>query len=180
MSARNAKLFEPALERGQGELWQRQRLELLQPGQRQRVARRRREGLVYGLIAILIFASAFVYMAFEARIGEAGREINLLHSQIRTVENQNLNIQLQISSYRSLGRIESYAMNYLGMVFPDIREVRYLDQQFSIQVARDLMLMQPDLVEEISEMPEPAEHALFGAWAEWLNAYFSSTALALD
>ena len=58
MSARNSKLFEPALERGQSEQWHRQRLELLQPEQKQRTVRRRREGLVYGLIAIFIFASA--------------------------------------------------------------------------------------------------------------------------
>ena len=137
-ASRSAQLAQPYLEQPHDMEWQRKRWELLQPEQEQRLARRRWDAAPYVLLLAMMFSAAFAYMCLDAKIGEAGREINALHSQIKESQTLAQRTELEIGSLSSLARIESYAKLHLNMVYPDIGAVQYLNQQASSKLASEL------------------------------------------
>jgi cell division protein FtsL len=176
-ASRSAQLAQPYLEQIYDAQWRRKRLELLKPGQEQRLAKRRWEAVPFALLVVLVFAVAFAYMCLDAKIGMSGREINDLEAQIKETQTLSRRTELEIGTLSSLARIESYAKLHLNMVYPDIGAVQYLDQQVSVQLAAQLAAL---VAEEPPEEPEAERHPLLAAWAELLSGYFSDTALAID
>jgi len=174
----NAQLRQPVYERHSNAGWQQRRLELLKPQQRQRTAHRRREALSYGLLAVLLFCAALAYMYLEARINVAGREVNSLQSQVAETHKLALISELEIGNLSSLSRVESYARMQLGMVYPDVKSVHYLNHRVSMQLAADLQALGEEAPAEtvVAEERRP----LFAAWAELLSGYLGGTALAVE
>ncbi|MCL1974576.1 MAG: hypothetical protein FWG61_00270 [Firmicutes bacterium] len=174
---KSTQLAETYLERPQTLQWQRRRLELLQPEQEQRMAKRRWETVPYVLLVALIFIFAFAYMCLDAKIGVAGLKINDLEAQIKEQQTLSLRTELEIGVLSSLSRIENYAKLHLGMVYPDIGAVHYLDQQVSNMLAEELAVLaeaEPPTEQEVQETP------LLKVWAELVNKYVSGAAMAMN
>jgi len=178
IASRSAQLAQPYLERPGATAWQQKRLELLQPEEKQRLAKRRWEAAPVVLLVALVFTAAFAYMYLDAKIGVAGREINALETQIQERQTLSLRAELEIGVLSSLARIESYAKLHLGMVYPDIGAVQYLDQRVSNKLTAELAALAAKAPE-----PEPAPEAkrrpLLTAWTELFNGYFSGRAPAI-
>ncbi|MCL2495979.1 MAG: hypothetical protein FWF04_01005 [Clostridiales bacterium] len=177
-SSSNAQLQQPVYEQHSYAGWKQTRLELLKPQQRQRKARRRLEVLSYGLLAVLLFCLALTYMYLEAQINVAGREVNTLQKQVAETRKLSLISELEIGNLSSLSRVESYAKMQLGMVYPDVKSVHYLDHQVSVQLAADLQA----LTEEASAENIVAEEQqnLFKAWMELISGYLGDIAWAVE
>ncbi|MCL1816954.1 MAG: hypothetical protein FWG43_05070 [Clostridiales bacterium] len=172
------------------EQWRKKRLELLRPAEEQRHAKRRWETLPYVAIVVLLFTVAFAYIYFDAKIGEAGREINRLDTLAVEEYNMAQRTELEIGTLSSLTRIESYAKLHLNMVYPDIGAVQYLDQRVSGWLADQLSILaedKPKLAEEaitatkLELEPEPEtvakpqaeqeHHPLITAWIELIGGH---------
>ena len=175
----SAQLAQPNLEQPYGVKWQRKRLELLRPELDQRLAKRRWEAVPFVLLVLLVFGAAFAYMCLDAKIGVAGREINNMEVQIAEKQTLTLRTELEIGRLSSLNRIESYAILHLGMIYPDIGAVQYLDQQVSSMLAAELAALS-DKAQEPEAAPETEKHPLLAAWTKLVNSYFSGTALAMN
>jgi cell division protein FtsL len=172
-AGRSAQLSQPYLKRPDDIKWQQKRLELLRPEQEQRLAKRRWEAVPYILVSALLLAAVFAYMCLDAKIGQAGREINGLDTLIK--ENQILSqrTELEIGSLSSLARIESYAKLHLSMVYPDVGAMLYLDPIVSKMLATELAV----LAEQIPAPPPKVQRRPL--W-ELLRSYLSGTAQAVD
>ena len=151
-TSRSAQLAQTYLDRPSDAAWRRQRLELLRPEQEQRLTKRRWEAVPFVLLVAMVFAAAFAYMYLDAKIGLAGREINDLEAQIKESQTLAMRTELEIGSLSSLSRIESYAKLHLGMVYPDIGAVQYLDQHVSSRLAAEMTAL-------TAEEPAPATAA---------------------
>jgi cell division protein FtsL len=177
VASRSAQLARPYLEQPADAVWRQKRLELLQPEQEQRLSKRRWEAAPFVLLAMLVLTAAFAYMCLDAQIGLAGREINNLQVQIKEEEALGMRTEVEIGSLSSLARIESYAQLHLGMVYPDIKAVYYLDQQVSNMLTAELIA----LAEAVPEPELAAEQRpMLAVWTEALKNYISGTALAVE
>jgi cell division protein FtsL len=178
-ASRSAQLVQPYLERPGAAAWRQKRLELLQPEEKQRLAKRRWEAAPFVFLVALVFAAAFAYMYLDAKIGVAGLEINDLETQIQEKQTLTLRTELEIGVLSSLARVESYAKLHLGMVYPDIGAVQYLDQQVSNMLAAELAALAAEAPEPAPE-PEAKRRPLLTAWAELISSYFFGAALAIS
>lgn len=168
--SKSAQLAETYIERPATYKWQKTRLELLEPEQQQRRAKRRSEAAPFVLMVLLIFFVAFAYMCLDAKIGMAGFMINDLDSQIEELQTLSLRTELEIGVLSSLARIESYAKLHLGMIYPDIGAVHYMDQQVSNMLAVQLAVLAVDDAGPEME-PEVAPRPVLAVWAEAMRSY---------
>lgn len=174
---RSAQLARPYVEQPADAVWRQKRLELLRPEEEQRLSKRRWEAVPFVLLSALLLAAAFAYMCLDAKIGVAGREINALQAQIKEEKGLAMRTELEIGVLSSLARIESYAQLHLGMVYPDIKAVYYLDQQISNRLAAELKAL-------VAETPEPEvkeeRRTLLATWTKLISNYSSGAALAVE
>jgi cell division protein FtsL len=172
--SRSAQLAQVYLDKPHDLAWQQRRLELLQPEQEQRLAKRRWDVIPILLLVALVFAAAFAYIGLDAKIGVAGREINDINAQVK--ENYMLaqRTELEIGTLSSLSRIESYAKLHLDMVYPDIGAVQYLDQRVSTLLAAELAALTPPQAEPEPEAQRPS---ILAVLAELLNGSSAGAAL---
>ncbi|MCL1905838.1 MAG: hypothetical protein FWG06_02385 [Clostridiales bacterium] len=176
-ASRSAQLAQSYFEQPVDAAWRRQRLELLRPEQEQRLSKRRWEALPFALLTTVVLAAAFAYMCMDAQIGLAGREINDIQAQIKEEQAMTMRTELEIGSLSSLSRVESYAQLHLGMVYPDIKAVHYLDQQVSNMLAANMAALQ---AKEPDIEPKPERRTFTAALVELINRCFSGTALAVE
>lgn len=186
-AVRNAQ-SEPTFARPNTAAWQKQRMELLKPQQQVRTVRRRHEAVSYLLLALVIFSAAFAYVFLNGQIHVAAREVTRLEAQIAEIENNSKRTELAIGELGSLAQVEEYATSHLGMVYPELTSIQYLDQQVSYQIATDLAALAPaetiqpeEAAAEQAPVPEEQEASpVFAAWAELFGQYFAGTALAVQ
>jgi len=77
-------------------------------------------------VILVCFALAFAFTYLEANIVACGYELNNTKAEIADVNNQIDRIKLKIEDSYSLASIEDYAINTLGMVYPDSSSVAYM------------------------------------------------------
>ena len=80
--------------------------------------------LAVGVVAVLVYLLGVVFM--EAKITIAGTQINTINAQISDLQQQSARQDLTIGALSSNERIETYAMTYLNMVYPEADRVYYL------------------------------------------------------
>jgi len=174
---RNTQLAQPYIEQPYDVRWRQKRLELLQPEQEQRLAKRRWEAAPYILMVIMIFAAAFAYMCLDAKIGVAGREINVIDTQISESQTLSQRMELELGALSSLARIEGYAKLHLNMVYPDIGAVEYLDPRVSDMLTAELAAL---AAQETEEAAEEERHPALAVLKELLTDLFPGRAFAIN
>ncbi len=88
----------------------------------------------------LAVTAVFVYLLaitlIEGQISAVGAEINGVKAEIAAVENDSLRMDLMIGELESLERIETYAVENLGMVCPTAADIYYLNAETSAWLAQ--------------------------------------------
>lgn len=120
----------------QAQSYERRRMEVLDGKQakvREDAKRADIVKIVVGVSAIFIYLLGVTFMS--AKIYSAGVEINSLQSQIAETEEMIARAELEIGELASLERIETYALENLGMVYPASDDIYFLDEQSSLRIA---------------------------------------------
>ena len=75
---------------------------------------------------LFCFLLAFSFTFLEAKIVDCGYAINSAKEEISDIQDQSDRLRLEIEDLCSLARIEEYAINNLGMVYPDATDIAYV------------------------------------------------------
>ncbi|MEG1998126.1 MAG: hypothetical protein RR051_06750, partial [Clostridiales bacterium] len=113
----------------------RRRMEVLQGGKIAPKSRLRRDKINLMIAAACLFIFAFGYLYLAAQIGLSSKEISNLKADIEQINNDTARAELAYGELNSLARIEQYAIDNLGMVYPDGNSIYYLKQQNSDLIA---------------------------------------------
>lgn len=132
--------------------------------------------LAIGVIAVLVYFLSLAFM--EAKITTAGAQLNELQATIAETDNNTKIIDLQIGSLASLSRVEQYAQEHLGMVYPEADTIYFLDKESSLNIALGHAKLE-NVVAETSPAAEET-HPLWEAARTALNNFFGATALAAE
>ena len=102
---------------------------------RERANARRADGVKLGLavVAVLVYMLSLTFVS--ARITAAGAEINSINEAIADLENDAALADMTIGEKSALERVEAYAINELGMVYPDPGATYFLSEQSSQAIA---------------------------------------------
>lgn len=90
---------------------------------RRRAARRRTSGPLKAVLAVCLLAGLFVQISLLARYSAQAKEISRVNGQIRELTSQEEDLQVCLSMYQNLERIEARAQA-LGMQLPDESQIR--------------------------------------------------------
>lgn len=129
--------------------------------------------LALTVAAVLVYLLSLTFA--EAKITTAGGEINALKEQIAETQNQTAIADLTIGEKASLARIETYAKENLGMVYPGVNDFYFLDEGSSLVLAG---AGEESLPEEAA--PEEEENVFWQALGESFRNFLGNTALAAD
>lgn len=75
---------------------------------------------------IVAFVVALLFAATHTKLTMNGARINQLKTEISSLQNTNERLKLEIATLNSPGRIETIAMDELGMVQPEITTIQYI------------------------------------------------------
>lgn len=78
-------------------------------------------------LAIIIFCSSLVYMAMEAKISSLAWQINQIKKDMSDLDTDRERLKLEVENLSSMERVEAYASEYLDMIYPEAKDVMYLD-----------------------------------------------------
>ena len=81
------------------------------------------------LIAFSVFAFAIIgaFIMMNVQLDELGHELTDVKKQIEIVDSENTRMNMALSSDVSLGKVEEYAKNDLGMVKVNDYQVNYVN-----------------------------------------------------
>lgn len=130
--------------------------------------------LVLGVLAVLVYLLGVTFA--EAKISTAGVQINTLKAQIEETRNQAAIADLTIGEKASLSRIEAYASENLGMVYPGADDIYFLDEASSLKLAA----AQSAVVVAEEDAAEEEGNSFWQALADVFGNFFHNTALAAD
>ena len=132
--------------------------------------------IVVGVSAIFIYLLGVTFMS--AKIYSAGVEINSLQSQIAETEEMIARAELEIGELASLERIETYALENLGMVYPASDDIYFLDEQSSLRIAQgqqELAIAASAEEEAVAE-----EQSLWQSIVDGFTSFLTGTANAAE
>ena len=163
----------------QAQSYERRRMEVLDGKQakvREDAKRADIVKIVVGVSAIFIYLLGVTFMS--AKIYSAGVEINSLQSQIAETEEMIARAELEISELASLERIETYALENLGMVYPASDDIYFLDEQSSLRIAQgqqELAIAASAEEEAVAE-----EQSLWQSIVDGFTSFLTGTANAAE
>ncbi|MDR2712019.1 MAG: cell division protein FtsL [Clostridiales bacterium] len=82
--------------------------------------------ILLGLV-IILFCSAMVYMAMEAKISSLAWQINQIKKGMNDLDADRERLKLEVENLSSVERVEAYASEHLDMMYPEAEDVMYLD-----------------------------------------------------
>ena len=132
-------MTERAYDYQQAQSYELRRMRILDGTAAQEKANARRADVVklsLAVVAVLVYLLSVTFM--EAKIDDAGAQINNLKAQIAETENNALIAELKIGELASLDRVESYAVANLGMICPAADSFHYLNRESSMMIAAGL------------------------------------------
>ncbi len=133
------------------------------------------EKMLVAFLGVIIFCSALAYIVLQAQISTAGYQIHELQRSIDDTEVQSQRLELEIGELGSLGQIETYATMQLGMVYPDVENIDYIDSDLKLQVAENLA---DD--KEVSDVQVQSEYPLWDSIGNLISSHFRGTASAAE
>lgn len=135
--------------------------------------RGRKVKLAIGVIAVLVYLLSIVFV--EAKISIVGTQINSINSQIAELQEMSARQDLTIGELSSNARIESYAITYLGMEYPSVDSVYYLNKESSLAIAegRAALNNEPDTTVQPEE-----QNKWWAAINDFVGSFFYHTAVA--
>ncbi len=163
----------------QAQSYERRRMEVLDGKQakvREDAKRADIVKIVVGVSAIFIYLLGVTFMS--AKIYSAGVEINSLQSQIAETEEMIARAELEIGELASLERIETYALENLGMVYPASDDIYFLDEQSSLRIAQgqqELAIAASAEEEAVAE-----EQSLWQSIVDGFTSFLTGTANAAE
>ena len=95
--------------------------------QKNKRAELRRNRLAMMFMVVGVLTLCFSYIFIESRIYNLGYEINSLRGQIGQVQKDNERLGLEVEALYSSERIAVYAKEHLNMVYPDQRNISYIN-----------------------------------------------------
>ena len=95
--------------------------------QKNKRAELRRNRLAMMLMVTVVLTLCFSYILIESRIYNLGYEINSLKTQVSQVQKDNERLGLEVEALYSSERIATYAKENLNMVYPDQRNISYIE-----------------------------------------------------
>lgn len=132
--------------------------------------------LALAVIAVLVYFLGLTFI--EAKLTNAGAEINSIKAAIEDTQNASAVMDLKIGSLASLDRIEQYAINELGMVYPDAEAVYFLDQESSMNIVAGQAELTAFAQNKSDD--EDVSHPFWGALSDKFHNFFGGTALAAE
>lgn len=163
----------------QAQSYERRRMEVLDGKQakvREDAKRADIVKIVVGVSAVFIYLLGVTFMS--AKIYSAGVEINSLQSQIAETEEMIARAELEIGELASLERIETYALENLGMVYPASDDIYFLDEQSSLRIAQgqqELAIAASAEEEAVAE-----EQSLWQSIVDGFTSFLTGTANAAE
>lgn len=132
--------------------------------------------IVVGVSAVFIYLLVVAFMG--AKICSVGVEINSLQEQIADTEDMIARAELEIGKLASLERVETYALENLGMVYPASDDIYFLDEQSSLRIAQgqESLAMTAAASEEITT----EESSLWQSLVDGLTDFLMGTANAAE
>jgi cell division protein FtsL len=116
--------------------YERRRIEVLDGKQaKAREDAHRADVVRIGLSVATIFMFLLALTFMSAKVYSAGVEINSLKSQIEDTETLAARTELELGQLTSLDRIEAYATDNLGMVYPAADDIYLLGEESSLRIA---------------------------------------------
>ena len=163
----------------QAQSYERRRMEVLDGKQakvREDAKRADIVKIVVGVSAIFIYLLGVTFMS--AKIYSAGVEINSLQSQIAETEEMIARAELEIGELASLERIETYALENLGMVYPASDDIYFLDEQSSLRIAQGQQELA--IVASAEEEAVAEEQSLWQSIVDGFTSFLTGTANAAE
>jgi len=121
----------------QAQSFEQQRIRVLDGSQAKAREDARRGRIVRTVLTGTAVFLCLLTMAFmSAKICGIGVEINNMKDQIAAMETDTLRAEMDLGELSSLSRIESYAINNLGMVYPGAENIHIMDEESSMAIAR--------------------------------------------
>lgn|GEM_PF-1788152 len=139
----------------------------------------RHDRIILASIVVGAFLLAFTFISIEAKITSYGYQVTQLKEQTEDIQNQSDRLDLEIASLNSLNRIENYALTNLDMVYPDIKNVGYLDVSGSVAVADSSQRNSETLTSSQTTNGDSSAHPFWTAIGDLFSKYFNDSASAL-
>ncbi|MBQ1501984.1 MAG: hypothetical protein IIZ45_05145 [Firmicutes bacterium] len=119
-----------------------------------------------------IFMVLLAMTVISAKTYSLGVEINALKTQIEDVETATARAEMEMGELCSLERIEAYAKNNLGMVYPGADDFYYLTMETPVVAEA--------VGESAAPAEEPAENSLWDRIVNSVTSFFRGTASASE